>query len=366
MLLPSFIQAYEMVTCNSETLSDCVFYISNSLHIENYEVCKLERLNFEEGSTSQEEFYALTCPGAVLTNSGNTKKAGEMSTFDSDGAGTSPQTVTKNESSTIGEKSATCPYNKFFFKKSQSNNYQQNKNIQDFLSRNCLSEYCSRLVKSVGEVSLISQSVPVYYSVFPYVEGKTLSTIKKQMYSDGLNRKKLNILYRSIGFTLGSLHSAGMINNGVANDFLSLESHLVHGDLHSSNIIIKPDNVVIFVDIDGLYKSVTSARLLVNDIHTVTFQVLPAPMLLFDDHALSDWISAIPEFHTSFVDGYCSAITTIEHSECDSQIRKYMVKLLRSEYESFLTRDGSTSDDELEPVIYTNPYVLENRLRKLL
>lgn len=45
------------------------------------------------------------------------------------------------------------------------------------------------LVKPVREVSLLSDSVPLYYSVFPYVEGKTLSTIKEKMYSNGLDRK---------------------------------------------------------------------------------------------------------------------------------------------------------------------------------
>lgn len=315
MSLSSIAKAYERVSCNSKSLQDCVFDISNSLGIENYEVCELERLDFEKGSVTKEGFYSLKCLS-----------------------------------------------DRFFLKESRDSSYQENALINDYLSTNCISEFCSMLVKPVREVSLLSDSAAFYYSVFPYVEGKTLSTIKENMYSNGLNREKLNILYRTIGSTLGTVHNSGIINKYVEDNFLLLKSRLVHGDLHSSNIIVKPDNSVHFVDTDSFYKSVKSPLQIAGDINTVILQVLPAAMLLLDDSALSDWMSALPEFVTNFIDGYCSALTEIQYNECNSEVRKQMVSLLRVVYQSVTTKD----DTESEPAVYINSYVLEDRLAKLL
>lgn len=319
MSLSSTAKAYERVSCNSRSIQDCVFDISNSLGIENYEVCQLESLNFDKGSVTKDAFYSLICPS-----------------------------------------------DRFFIKESRNSNYQENTLINDYLSTNCISEFCSMLVKPVREVSLLSDSIPFYYSVFPYIEGKTLSTIKEKMYSNGLNQKKLNILYRKIGMTLGTLHSSGIINKYVENNFILLKSRLVHGDLHSSNIIVKSDNSVFFVDTDGLYKSVKSPQQITTDINTVILQVLPGSVLLLDDPALSDWMSAFPDFVTNFIDGYCSLFTEIQYNECDSKIRVQMVSLLRTVYQSLLTKDDSESEDESEAVAYINAYVLESRLGKLL
>ncbi|WOG28124.1 hypothetical protein [Endozoicomonas sp. 8E] len=319
MAMSSTIQAFDRVSCNSRSIQDCVFDISNSLGIENYEACELKSLNFEKGSVTKDGFYSLICPS-----------------------------------------------DRFFLKELRNSNYQENTLVDNYLSTNCLSEFCSMLVKPVREVSLLSDSVPLYYSVFPYVEGKTLSTIKEKMYSNGLDRKKLNILYRKIGMTLGTLHSSGIINKYGESNFILLKSRLVHGDLHSSNIIVKSDSSVLFVDTDGLYKSVKSPQQIVIDINTVILQVLPGSVLLLDDPDLSDWISAFPEFITNFIDGYCSLFTETQYNECNSKVRKQMVSFLRTVYQSLLTKDDSESEDESEAVAYINAYVLESRLGKLL
>lgn len=62
MAMSSTIQAFDRVSCNSRSIQDCVFDISNSLGIENYEACELKSLNFEKGSVTKDGFYSLICP----------------------------------------------------------------------------------------------------------------------------------------------------------------------------------------------------------------------------------------------------------------------------------------------------------------
>lgn len=288
MALPLFVQAYEMIPCNLESFSNCAFEFAGSYNVEDYESCKLEELDFEQDTVSHNGFFALI-----------------------------------------------CPHSRFFLKKSLESNYENHKSVQDYVLQNCSSESCSKLVQPIAEISYLGQSEPVYHSIFLHVNGKTFSAIIDEMHQHGLNHRRLNKLYKSIGLTLGALHNSGIVDHN--NDFTSLKSHLVHGDLHSSNIIIQPDDTVFFVDIDNLSISVNSPQHLINDIHTVTLQVLPTPMLLVDNQDLSNWINYIPNFITSFIDGYCSSMTKIESKQCDSQIRSYMVTLLMFLNQSFST-----------------------------
>ncbi|MCW7554081.1 hypothetical protein NX722_15940 [Endozoicomonas gorgoniicola] len=313
--LSSYLHAYDFIPCNSEQLHGCVSEILSSINIRHYEYCNLEQVYFGKESVTQDEFYVLT-----------------------------------------------CPYDKLFFKQSK-NTFQNNNVIINYLLQNCLSNLCSSLVKPIAEVHALNKTSPAHYLVYPHINGDTLSTLKEQMFQGELNKGRLNILYRTIGLTLGTMHKSGVSEE--VDDFISLKSHLVHGDLHSSNIIIKSNNNIHFVDIDGLSESLKEPQYLTKDIHSVTLQVLPTHILLLDDPSLAAWVVAIPEFVNSFTEGYCSSMSAIEYNHCDSQIRNYIIMLLKKTYRSFLAKDNLASDDELEPV-YINSYVLENRLRQLL
>ena len=179
---------------------------------------------------------------------------------------------------------------------------------------NCTDEVCGSLLKPIATFPLLISESVTYYTVFPYVEGESLSAVKDEMYQGSLNPGKLNNLYRSIGFTIGSLHRSGLVNGD--KNLTLLKSHLVHGDLAPSNIVIKPDNEIFLVDVDSLSTSIASPQYLTKDIESITIQALPTVVLLFDNIA-SDWFDAIPEFITTFIDSYCAALSVIEFNDCN-------------------------------------------------
>lgn len=317
LFLPLLAQAYQSISCNSDSLSVCLLELSELLGFESNDSCELQELSFEQGTVRHSEFYTFTCL--------------EL---------------------------------KWFIKKQIVSRYNEDSLILDYLSKNSSPELCSAFACPVAELSLSNQK-GVYYKIFPHIEGKTLSALKEEMYQNNLERSKLSGLYRSIGSVLGFMHKAGEADHN--NDVVSFRSQLVHGDLHDANIIIKPDGGIVFVDIDGLSNSLKSPQYLTTDIQAVTLQVLPMPILLLDDPLLTDWLDAIPEFTTNFVESYCESLSTMDIEHCHAQVKNYMATLLRSTHQDVTERDGSTaSSDELESAQYVNSDELEKRLESLL
>lgn len=146
-----------------------------------------------------------------------------------------------------------------------------------------------------------------WLSAYPWIEGATIGDVLEHMSETGFDLERLQALYSRIGTLLGSLHGAGVIE--ADQPIRSRASRLIHEDLHDQNIMVTPEDQIVFLDPDALSDPRwQTARLVDRDIIRFAIWCLTPRSVVYDGPCARDWLAIEPALADSFQQSYCRAL----------------------------------------------------------
>jgi len=238
-----------------------------------------------------------------------------------------------------------CPDRKFLVKQQLEWRAEAFARVDKLMKDKLPLAFSAVVVQPIAEFSFAAEDGERYYTVYPWVEARTLDDLSQTMVESGFDPERLHNIYSQIGSLLGTMHRAGLANAGTAG--FPAYARMMYTELNGQTLKVTPDDRVVMLETNsfrlhpeprpaftGFYRRMPPPGVSVE----ANRQLLPAPVriylrkdlpgiLLPHDEVLRDspvssaWWDLLPGITDTLVTSYCQTLAgEAGVAACSSQV----------------------------------------------